>query len=90
MVEGSGGGGVSGLGVARIRLGSTAGPRRLSPRQAQALVGVAEGWSNEEIGMLLGISAESVKTHLRKAYRKLGVAGRAGAVAAGFRQGWLT
>lgn len=81
---------MSGFGVARIRYGVASSRRQLSPRQAQALVGAAEGWSNEEIGMLLGISAESVKTHLRKTYRKLGVAGRAAAVAAGFRAGWLT
>lgn len=81
---------MSGIGVPRFRFASTSGPRRLSQRQTQALIGAAEGWSNEEIGMLLGISGESVKTHLRKTYRKLGVDGRAAAVAAGFRQGWLS
>ncbi|HEY1151190.1 MAG TPA: LuxR C-terminal-related transcriptional regulator [Pseudoduganella sp.] len=53
----------------------------VSPRQAQILDGVREGKSNEEIGRILGISALTVKNHLQRLYRQLGVSNRAHAVA---------
>jgi transcriptional regulator EpsA len=53
----------------------------VSPRQAQILCGLREGKSNEEIGQLLGISSLTVKNHLQRLYRQLGVSNRAHAVA---------
>jgi len=53
----------------------------VSLRQAQILDGVREGKSNEEIGQILGISALTVKNHLQRLYRQLGVSNRAHAVA---------
>lgn len=53
----------------------------VSPRQAQILDGVREGKSNEAIGQDLGISALTVKNHLQRLYRQLGVSNRAHAVA---------
>ncbi|WP_395406756.1 LuxR C-terminal-related transcriptional regulator [Pseudoduganella sp. UC29_106] len=53
----------------------------VSPRQAQILDGVREGKSNEEIGQILGISSLTVKNHLQRLYRQLGVNNRAHAVA---------
>jgi len=60
---------------------SVAAPPSVSPRQAQILAGVREGKSNEEIGEVLGISALTVKNHLQRLYRQLGVSNRAHAVA---------
>lgn len=46
--------------------------RRLPRRQAQAItLFYVEGYSRMEIGQVLGISAESVKTHLERARRRL-------------------
>lgn len=53
----------------------------VSPRQAEILEWLREGKSNEEIGHLLGISALTVKNHLQRLYRQLGVSNRAHAVA---------
>jgi DNA-binding CsgD family transcriptional regulator len=53
----------------------------VSPRQAEILQWLREGKSNEEIGRLLGISALTVKNHLQRLYRQLGVNNRAHAVA---------
>ena len=48
----------------------------VSPRQAQILSGLREGKSNEEIGRLLGISALTVKNHLQRLYKTMGVNNR--------------
>ena len=53
----------------------------VSPRQAEILQWLREGKSNEEIGRLLGISPLTVKNHLQRLYRQLGVSNRAHAVA---------
>jgi transcriptional regulator EpsA len=53
----------------------------VSPRQAEILQWLREGKSNEEIGRLLGISALTVKNHLQRLYRQLGVHNRTHAVA---------
>ena len=53
----------------------------VSPRQAEILQWLREGKSNEEIGRLLGISALTVKNHLQRLYRQLGVSNRTHAVA---------
>lgn len=48
----------------------------LSMREAEILLWVAQGKSNFEIGMILGISAATVKKHLVHTYQKLGVESR--------------
>ena len=48
----------------------------LSPREQQVAEWVGEGKSNEEIAVILGISAHTVKNHLDKIFRKLGVENR--------------
>ena len=54
--------------------------RPVSAREAEILHWVREGKSNEEIGMILGISGLTVKNHLQRLYRLLGVSNRAHAI----------
>jgi DNA-binding NarL/FixJ family response regulator len=66
------------------------GPARtpaLTERERQVLEGMAAGKSNGEIGRELYLSEDTVKTHARRLFRKLGAADRAQAVAVGFRSG---
>jgi len=48
----------------------------LSPREAEILLWIAQGKSNYEIGMILQISATTVKKHAVHIYEKLGVESR--------------
>lgn len=59
----------------------------LTERELQVLHGMADGKSNAEIGRELYVSEDTVKTHARRLFRKLGARDRAHAVAAGFRAG---
>lgn len=54
--------------------------RPLSAREAEILAWVSEGKSNYEVGRILGISALTVKNHLQRVYRVLGVSNRAHAL----------
>jgi DNA-binding NarL/FixJ family response regulator len=65
----------------------SAGGIRLTEREAQVLRGMADGKSNAEIGREIFVSEDTVKTHARRLFRKLGARDRAHAVAAGFRAG---
>lgn len=53
----------------------------LSPRESQVLSWVAQGKTNPEIGVILGMSSRTVQTHLDHVYRKLDVQTRAAAAA---------
>ena len=59
----------------------------LTEREMQVLGGMSRGRSNAEIGKELYLSEDTVKTHARRLFRKLGAADRAQAVALGFRWG---
>jgi DNA-binding NarL/FixJ family response regulator len=59
----------------------------LTERELQVLRGMGRGRSNSEIGKELYLSEDTVKTHARRLFRKLGAADRAQAVAMGFRWG---
>ena len=67
--------------------GGASGPRipartaspHLSNREIEVLMLVAEGKTNEEIGLVLGISGKTVQHHVARAYRKIDVTGRVGA-----------
>jgi len=58
----------------------------LTLREIQILEFLAEGKSNKEIASFLSISDETVKTHLKRLYEKLGASDRAQAVAIALRQ----
>ena len=81
---------------ARARRGPTPAPApeqalaRLSEREHEVLVLTADGMSGREIAEHLGIGATTVKTHLSRTYRKLGVSDRAAMVAVAMRGGLLT
>lgn len=65
-------------------------PVQLTERELQVLRGMAQGRSNAEIGRSLYLSEDTIKTHARRLFRKLGVNDRAKAVAIGFRQGFVS
>jgi DNA-binding NarL/FixJ family response regulator len=68
-------------------------PRRrvdLTERELQVLCGMADGKSNAEIGRELYVSEDTVKTHARRLFRKLGARDRAHAVASAFRAGLVS
>ena len=63
--------------------------RYLSERELEVLHLVAEGKTNEEIGIVLGISRKTAQHHVARCYRKLGVSNRASAVMKLAEQGML-
>lgn len=63
--------------------------RTLTRRELDVLELLAEGFQHEEIGRRLGISSETVRTHLRKASDRLGAATRTQAVATALRLGLI-
>ncbi|HTE72759.1 MAG TPA: response regulator transcription factor [Actinomycetes bacterium] len=73
--------------VPRARQVAEGGVPPLTERELQVLRGMGRGRSNSEIGKELYLSEDTVKTHARRLFRKLGAADRAQAVAMGFRWG---
>jgi DNA-binding NarL/FixJ family response regulator len=65
------------------------GGAKITQREREVLRLLAEGCSNEEIGKLLFISSETVRTHIGKAIRKLGARTRTQAVASAVRSGLI-
>lgn len=61
----------------------------LTKREMEVLIGMSNGRSNAQIGADLFLSEDTVKTHARRLFRKLGAADRAQAVAIGLRQGLI-
>jgi DNA-binding CsgD family transcriptional regulator len=59
----------------------------LTERELEVLAGMGEGRSNATIGRSLFLSEDTVKTHARRLFRKLGAVDRAHAVALGYRWG---
>ena len=62
----------------------------LSMREMQVLTGMSQGKSNAQIGRELYLSEDTIKTHARRLFRKLGAKDRAEAVALGFRRGVMS
>ena len=69
------------------RVAAKADTPGLTEREMQVLLGMSQGKSNAQIGRDLFLSEDTVKTHARRLFRKMGVSDRAQAVANGFRQG---
>ncbi|HMO10289.1 MAG TPA: response regulator transcription factor [Actinotalea sp.] len=62
----------------------------LTRRELEVLSGMSHGRSNAQIGAELFLSEDTVKTHARRLFRKLGAADRAQAVAIGLRTGLIS
>ena len=77
---------LAGLALLNPRSGRTL----LTVRECQVLELLAEGLSHEEIGGRLGISGETVRTHLQKASERLGAGTRTQAVATALRLGFIS
>jgi DNA-binding NarL/FixJ family response regulator len=60
---------------------------QLTPRELTTLRLMADGQSNKDIGVSLGISERTVKTHLSHLFEKLGVTSRTEAVRIATRRG---
>lgn len=61
----------------------------LSDRELEVYQLMAEGMSNKEIGDSLGISEKTVKNHVSRVFRKLGVYDRTQAVVKGIKKGFV-
>jgi len=69
------------VGPAARRSAPVEAARPLSLRETEILRWLAEGKSNYEVACILGISAATVKNHLQRIYRALGVSNRSHALA---------
>ncbi len=61
----------------------------MSEREMEVLTGISHGLSVAEIGRDLGLSDNTIKSHIRRLFMKLGVHERAHAVALAYRSGLL-
>lgn len=61
----------------------------LTTRHCEVLMGIARGCTDGVIARSLGLADETVNTHLRGLFRKLGVSSRAAAVAVAYDTGVL-
>jgi DNA-binding NarL/FixJ family response regulator len=61
----------------------------LTPREAEVLRFIAQGFSNKEIAARLDVSIKTIETHKSRAVEKLGLHKRADIVRYGASQGWL-
>jgi two-component system, NarL family, nitrate/nitrite response regulator NarL len=73
--------------LAPVMLSGAASKPALTPREAEVLAHIADGLSHEEVGNLLSISPETVRTHVRKACERLNARTRTHAVATALRLG---
>jgi len=59
----------------------------LTQRESEVLALLVSGHSNKAVAATLVVSEDTVKTHIRGLYRKLGVTDRSGAIAVALREG---
>ena len=62
----------------------------LSARELEVLRQLGRSLSTDELGVVLGISKHTVKSHLKAIFQKLGVAGQAEAVSRAYEMGIMT
>lgn len=73
----------------RRRLQEHTDDNRLTTREDEILELLSRGLKNHEIAAVLGISEETVKTHVKGVFRKLGVSDRVEAVREAFARGLI-
>ena len=64
--------------------------RGLSPREREVMLLMAEGLTAEAVGERLGVSVETVRTHVRNAIRKLGARNRVHAIVIALDRGEIS
>jgi len=64
--------------------------RTLTAREREVLRALADGKTNEQIGAALGISPQTVRTHVQKSIEKLGATTRVQAVATALRESLIS
>jgi DNA-binding NarL/FixJ family response regulator len=69
------------------RLADRDGHGTISPREVEVLQLIAQGKRNKEIGEILGITQETVQTHIKRLFVKLNVNDRTAAVTVALRRG---
>jgi len=62
----------------------------LTRRETQILNYVSEGNTNKQIADILGISEQTIKSHVSAILRKINANDRAHAVALAIRNGWIS
>ena len=62
----------------------------LTDREIEVLQCLAQGYTNKEAALHLGISAQTIKFHVSSIFSKMGVNNRTEAVSVGVRLGWVT
>ncbi len=63
---------------------------QLTRREDELLDLLGKGLGNRELGQVLGISEDTIKSHLKSLFRKLNVSDRAEAVREGLRRGFIS
>jgi DNA-binding NarL/FixJ family response regulator len=82
--------------MARELIGHFATPQRasvtnvLTDRECEVLLLIARGYSNQQIGVQLNIRLDTVKSHIKHVFNKLGVRDRAQAVIAAYESGLVS
>src|SRR4051812_45058313 len=76
-------------GTALEGIDAAEGAPSLTNREREILALLADGLGNKQIAARLGISPNTVKTHVELLFERLGVSSRAEAVAVGVRRGLL-
>lgn len=71
------------------RLNEHEATQQLTRREDEILELLGKGLTNRELGEVLGVSEDTVKTHLKSLFRKLHVSDRAEAVREGLRRGFI-
>jgi len=71
------------------RSGTSEGREPLSPREAETLRLIAQGFSNKEIARRIDVSVKSVETYKARAAEKLGLRTRAEIIRYGAAHGWF-
>jgi DNA-binding NarL/FixJ family response regulator len=80
----------TGLVGAMMRRSTTGGSTRLSEREHDVLLLLADGLSAAQIGEKLYLSESTAKSHIARIYQKLGAANRAQALVTAMRVGLLS